>query len=97
MDIGTNPGKYVSTSQAADENGRVYCLLGNRTRIGLTAISVRAIFIDDGGKNRQAYKNYSAILEGGKQDNIPLNWSTADQVNLDQRLKCEVQAARVAE
>jgi predicted Zn-dependent protease len=97
MDIGTHPGKYVTTSHASDENGRIYCLLGNRTRVGLTGISVRATFIDDGGSSNQARQIYSTVLAGGKQDNIRFGWSTANRVNLDQRISCEIETARVAD
>ena len=97
MDIETDPGKFIATSHAADENGRIYCLVGNRSKVDLTGISVKATFIDDGGRSRQTSKTYSSVLEGGKQDNMRFGWSTTDQANLDQRLKCEVRSARVAD
>lgn len=97
MEIGSNPGKYVATQQAADNNGRIHCLIGNQTRVGLTDITVRATFLDDGGNTRQDNRVYNAVLEGGKQENLRYGWSTADQSNLAQRVRCEVLQARVAE
>ncbi len=70
MDIATSPGKFVDTLEAADKQGRIYCLIKNRSRLGLTAISVLATFIGEDGRSSQASKTYSPVLEGGKQDSI---------------------------
>jgi predicted Zn-dependent protease len=97
MDIGNEPGKYVATRQAADSQGRLYCTIGNRTRIDLTGISVKATFIDDGGQSRQTSKVYSSVLGGGKQDNMRFGWNTANTAGLEQRMRCEVLQARVVD
>ena len=97
MDIDSNPEKYVATSQAADEQGRIHCLIGNRTKVNLTGIAVQATFIDDGGRSRQTSKTYSSVLAGGKQDNMRFGWSTANSGNLEQRVRCEILQARVAD
>jgi predicted Zn-dependent protease len=97
MDIGSNPGQYVATAGAADGSGNLYCVIGNRTKVVLAGISVRARFIDDGGTTRDTGKSYGAVLEGGAQANIPLGWSTANSASLEQRLQCAVGSARVAD
>lgn len=97
MDIGNNPGQFVATAHAADQQGRIYCRIGNRSKVKLTGISVQATFVDDAGVSRQTQKLYSAILESGKQDSINLGWNTISQADLDSRLSCNVVAARVAD
>lgn len=96
MEIASNPGKFVATSFAADNNGRLFCLIGNRTKVDLTAISVMAIYIDDRGSTNQDRIMFSETLGGGKQDSLATNWRTADTSNLDRRIKCEIEQARVA-
>jgi len=95
-DIGSNPGKYVATQQAADNSGRIFCLIGNRTKISLTGITVQATFIDDGGRSRRDQRIYSDVLESGKQDSLRFGWSTQNQDGLENRIKCEIAQARVA-
>jgi predicted Zn-dependent protease len=97
MDIGSNPGQFVATAHAVDENGRIYCRIGNKTKIGLTAINVSATFRDDGGQARQANQTFPTVLEGGKQDSLNMGWSTANTADLDQRVRCDIQSASVAQ
>jgi len=96
MDIGSNPGQYLATGHAADSNGRVYCLIGNRTRSRLTGITVNLGFVDDSGAIQRARGTYREVLPGGQQASIATGWRTASAANLDQRLSCVVSQARLA-
>ena len=97
MDIGTNPGQYVATAGAADGNGQLYCVIGNRTKVDLTGIRIRARFRDDGGTVRDTAQSYDTVLEGGAQANVPLGWRTANSAGLEQRMECVVSDVRVAD
>lgn len=97
MDIASNPGQYVATGHAADANGRIYCLIGNRTRTGLAGIVVSAVFIDDSGATRRDSGVYNEVLPGGEQASLPTSWRTANAAGLDQRLSCSVSRARLAD
>jgi predicted Zn-dependent protease len=97
MDIDNNPGQFVATAHAADEQGRIYCRIGNKTKVSLTEINVVATFRDDGGSARQGRKSYSTVLEGGQQDSINMGWSTNNTADLDSRVRCEIQSAAVAQ
>lgn len=97
MEITSNPGKFVATSFAADQDGRLFCLIGNRTRVDLTGISIAATYIDERGSTYRDRKVYSGILGGGKQDKLATNWKTADTTTLDRRMKCEIEQARITE
>ena len=97
MDMDTSPGKFVATAQAADSNGRIYCLIQNNTKVDLTSIGIQATFIDDNGRTLQDHKTYTAILAGGKQDKVATGWSTANRSELGRRVKCEVDRVRVAD
>ena len=97
MDIATNPGKYVATKGVSDDQGRIYCLIQNRTQIGLTGIAVQATFVDDDSRTRQTSKTYPTVLENGKRDSIRFGWSVANDADLSNRLRCDITGARVAE
>jgi len=97
MDIASNPGQYVASSQTTDEQGHIYCLIGNLTNVSLTGISIQATFTDDGGQSRQANRTYSSILKGNARDKLSFGWSTANRTDLDRRVRCEVTQARVAQ
>lgn len=96
MDIASNPGKFVQTQGAADENGRVYCLIGNRTDVNLSGITVVAMF-NDGSRTTQNSNTYRKVLEGRKQDSIPFGWQVSEGTDLRNRFQCQVQSARVAD
>lgn len=96
MDIANDPGKFVQTQGAADENGKVYCLIGNLTGINLNGITVVAMY-NDGASTTQNSNTYSKVLEGGKQDSIPFGWKVSEGTDLRNRLQCQVQSARVAD
>lgn len=97
MDIGSQPGKYVATAPAVDNNGRVYCLIGNQTRVNLSGIELNTAFVDDKGTTRRDRRGFNGVLEAGQQDKLATAWSTANGANLAQRVQCEVVAARVAD
>ena len=97
MDMGTSPGKFVTTSQFADNSGRIFCLIQNQTMVDLTSIGIQATFIDDNGRTLQEHKTYTAVLAGGKQDKISMHWNTTIRNELGRRVKCEVDRVRVAE
>ncbi|MFT5140200.1 MAG: putative Zn-dependent protease [Lysobacterales bacterium] len=97
MDIDSNPGQFVATAHAADEKGQIYCRIGNKTNVELTAIIVSATFRDDAGQAKQAQQTYSSTLEGSKQDSINMGWTTSNTLDLDNRVRCDVQSARVVQ
>ncbi len=96
MDIGSNPGQFVTTAPAADDSGRVYCVIGNRTQVDLAGVQVNARFIDDGGSNRESGRTH-AVLAAGQRANLDMGWRTADRASLERRAACTVVTARVAE
>jgi predicted Zn-dependent protease len=96
-DIGSNPGQYVATGPAAGNSGQLYCVIGNRTKVDLTGIRVRARFVDDGGTTQETGKSFGESLGSGKQANVAMGWRTANSSNLEQRMACAVDAARVAD
>jgi len=96
LDIGDAPGQFVATTAAADADGRVFCLLGNRTRLEIDGIRVAASFVDDGGSTREQTAAYSQALPGGERAGVSMGWRTADAGSLQDRMHCTVQAARVA-
>ena len=97
MDIESNPGQYVATAQAADNSGQLYCVIGNRTKVDLAGIRVNARFVDDSGATQETSKSHGSVLGGGKQANIATGWRTSDSSNLDRRMACAVERARVAD
>ncbi|NNL96187.1 MAG: M48 family metalloprotease [Xanthomonadales bacterium] len=97
MDISNEPGKYVATGPAVDNYGRVYCLLGNRTRVNLSGIQLNTAFVDDQGSVRRDRQSFSGVLEAGQQDRMATAWSTSNSSDLGQKVQCEVAAARVVD
>jgi predicted Zn-dependent protease len=97
MDISVNPGRYVATASGSDSSGRVYCAIGNRTRVDLADIRITARFLDDTGQAVQTSTSYDGILPGGQQANIATGWATADPGSLSGRIDCAVAGARVAD
>ncbi|NND44774.1 MAG: M48 family metalloprotease [Xanthomonadales bacterium] len=96
MDIGSNPGQYVATGNAADGSGNVYCLVGNRTRAPLDGITVTVAFVDDSGQTRRFSRELRDALPGGEQASIATGLRTGNTANLNQRLACTVSRARLA-
>jgi predicted Zn-dependent protease len=97
MDIATNPGNYLATAPGSDASGRIYCAIGNRTKVGLTDIRVSARFLDDAGRALQTSASFDAVLPGGEQTSIATGWMTADPASLSGRIECAVSGARVAD
>jgi predicted Zn-dependent protease len=97
LDLAKNPQKYVATAPAADAAGAVYCLLGNRTQVALTDISVAARFVTDDGRTEQSARTLNTRLAGDSQGRVAMDWQTADTGSLDRRMSCSVTAARVAD
>jgi predicted Zn-dependent protease len=97
MDIGSNPGKYVATQGALDDQGRTHCLIRNNTRISLAGIAVQATFLDDSSQTRQTSKIYQAVLETGKQDSIRFGWNVDTNTDVNSRFRCVITSAQVAD
>ncbi len=97
IDIAGDPGKYVAAAFGADSSGRIYCIIGNRTKIDLSGIRISARFIDDGGSTVETGKSFDAVLQGGMQANIPTGWQTMYRDDLERRGSCTVAAAAVAD
>ncbi len=97
MEIAEDPGRFVATAPAADGSGNLYCVVANRTSVALDGITVRAGFSDDAGSRQQGRVRLDAALAAQQRANIALGWRTMTTAGLDNRVSCEVEAARVAD
>ncbi|MDX1459808.1 MAG: M48 family metalloprotease, partial [Xanthomonadales bacterium] len=93
MDIGNQPGQFIATAPAQANDGRVYCLIGNRTSVPIGPIRLRAAFVDSNGQVRRADHRYSSVLEGGRQDRVATQFVAQLGTDIARRAQCEVTAA----
>ena len=97
LDAPQNPSRYVATQAAVDEANEVWALIGNRTSVPLRDIEVSYAWLDSQDQARFGKVSYPGPLAGGEQDRLKLGIRLDNPRKLDQRVRVEITAARIAE
>ncbi len=97
LDAPQNPARYVGTRAAVDDANAVWAVIGNLTPVPLHDIEVSYAWLDEQGQTRQGRIAYPGPLAGGAQDKLPLNIRLVNARELNQRVRVEITAARVAD
>jgi predicted Zn-dependent protease len=97
LDAPQNPARYVGTRAAVDDANAVWAVIGNLTPVPLHDIEVSYAWLDEQGQTRQGRIAYPGALAGGAQDKLPLNIRLVNARELNQRVRVEITAARVAD
>jgi predicted Zn-dependent protease len=97
LDAPQNPSRYVATQAAVDEANEVWALIGNRTSVSLRDIEVSYAWLDSQDQARSGKISYPGPLAGGEQDRLKLGIRLDNPRKLDQRVRVEITAARIAE
>ena len=92
LDLPDNPGKYVQTAIALDEQGRAWALLRNRTGVDMTGIALEVLMQDETGKVTRSRRALRGTLTSGKDERVSLGISNVPA----ERIRVNVTSARVA-
>jgi predicted Zn-dependent protease len=97
MDLPNNPSRYVASRAVVDKSNVVWTLLGNQTGVPMKDIEISYAWLDESGRTRQSKTVYRGPLPSGKQDSIQLGIRLNNPQELNQRVRVEVTAARMAD
>ncbi len=97
LDVDQNPSKYLAVQAAVDRSNAVWIQLANQTQVDFDNIVVQLVWLDEQGQTRRDAVNYRGTLPAGKQDNISTRLTLNNPNELRQRVRVEIQSARVAQ
>lgn len=97
LDLGANPSRYIATRAVRDRDGYVWVQVGNTTNVPIQNIEISVAWLDERGQTRQGRTIYRGPLEGGKQDQIRLDFKMPEGADLSNRVRVQVSSAAVAE
>ena len=96
MDLEKNPSNYIASRPAVDKKGAVWAQFKNQTGVPVRDIEISFMWLDEQGQTRQGVKRHKETLEGGKWDQVPLGISLANPGELNNRVRTQVTAAKIA-
>ena len=97
MDLSSNPSKYIASRAAVDQQNGVWVQFANRTAVPIEDIVIGFAWLDDQGRTRQGSRTFSGPLQAGAQDQLDLGIRLSNPGELNQRVRVQITAARVAD
>ncbi len=96
LDLPENPSHYVASRAMVDKSNIVWAAIGNQTGVAMRDIEITYAWRDDQGQTRQGKTVYQGPLASGKQDSVRIGIKLNNPNELNQRVRLEVTAARIA-
>jgi len=93
LDLGDNPGKYISVRTGVDRSGRLIAEISNPTTLPVTDIEITVQYPDASNRMRQASQSLQGKLAAGEKSTVRLNVSV-NPANA-QKVRSVVSRARV--
>ena len=97
LDAPQNPARYIGTRAAVDDANEVWALVGNLTPVPMGDIEVSYAWLDNQDQAQSGKILYPGPLAGGEQDRLKLGIRLENPRTLEQRVRVEITAARVAD
>ena len=73
LDLGDNPGKYITVRTGVDRSGRLIAEISNPTALPVTDIEITLQYPDAGNRMRQVSQSLQERLAAGEKSTIRLN------------------------
>jgi len=70
LDLPSNPGKYIATKAQLNSDGTLAVLIKNNTPKNVGNITLKVIYLDSNGRQREMTKSINGVLQPGKVDQI---------------------------
>ncbi|MDZ4729303.1 MAG: M48 family metalloprotease [Xanthomonadales bacterium] len=97
LDLPSNPSRYVASRAMVDKSNVVWAVIANQTGVAMRDIEISYAWLDESGQTRQSKTVYRGPLASGKQDSVRLGIQLNNANELNQRVRLEVTAARIAD